>query len=116
MTYLMLSAAFLSLVASFVAVAQSRGALRAGWWRAVGLVLLALAVLTAVFDNVMIAADLVRYDAGALTGLRVGLVPVEDFAWPVAAALALPALWEMLGRRRPQTPAPRQGGDRVDAS
>jgi hypothetical protein len=33
-----------------------------------------------------------------LTGVRVWLTPVEDFAWPLAAVLVLPALWELLGR------------------
>jgi hypothetical protein len=56
-------------------------------------------VLTAVFDSLMILTDLFRYQAGALLGPRVLLVPVEDFAWPVCAVLALPALWELLGRR-----------------
>ncbi|PFG39121.1 lycopene cyclase domain-containing protein [Georgenia soli] len=70
-------------------------------WRAVvGLVALALAVLTAVFDSVMIAADLFRYDESMLSGARVLLAPVEDFAWPLAAAVLLPSLWVRLGRRR----------------
>jgi hypothetical protein len=34
-----------------------------------------------------------------LLGWHVILAPVEDFAWPLAAALALPSLWELLGRR-----------------
>jgi hypothetical protein len=49
--------------------------------------------------------DLFRYGASALTGLRVGLTPVEDFAWPLAVALALPALWELLGARRDEEAA-----------
>jgi hypothetical protein len=47
----------------------------------------------------MISFDLFRYDTAALLGLRVVRVPIEDLAWPVAAALALPALWALLGRR-----------------
>ena len=61
------------------------------------LLFVAAAALTAAFDSLMIAADLFRYDAGSLTGLRVLLAPVEDFAWPVVAVLLLPALWELLG-------------------
>jgi lycopene cyclase domain-containing protein len=56
-----------------------------------------LLVLTAVFDSVMIAADLFRYDDSALLGVHVLRVPLEDLAWPVFAALALPALWELTG-------------------
>jgi lycopene cyclase domain-containing protein len=58
-----------------------------------------LLVLTAVFDSLMIAADLFRFDESRLLGWHVGLAPVEDLAWPLAAALALPALWELLGPR-----------------
>jgi len=70
------------------------------WWCSTALVALALVVLTAVFDSLMIAADLFRYDSSALSGIRVLLVPVEDFAWPLVAVLLLPALWELLGRGR----------------
>jgi hypothetical protein len=55
-------------------------------------------LLTAVFDSVMIAADLFRYRQAALWGPRVLLTPVEDLAWPLFAVIALPALWELLGR------------------
>jgi len=47
----------------------------------------------------MIAADLFRFDESRLLGWHVILAPVEDFAWPLASALALPALWELIGRR-----------------
>ena len=67
------------------------------WWCTTALAALALVVLTAVFDSLMIAADLFRYDGSALTGIRILLVPVEDFAWPLVAVLLLPALWELLG-------------------
>ena len=70
------------------------------WRGVVGLVAITLAVLTAVFDSVMIAADLFRYDETTLSGVRVLLAPVEDFAWPLAAAVLLPSLWVWLGRRR----------------
>ena len=59
----------------------------------------AVAVMTAVFDNVMIAAGLVAYDDSRLSGLRLGLAPVEDFAYPLAGVLLLPALWHLLTPR-----------------
>ena len=74
------------------------------WWLATAVTAAALMVLTAVFDTVMIRADLFRYDASALIGLRIGLTPVEDLAWPLVSAVLLPALWELLGRSlRPRT-------------
>ena len=69
------------------------------WWLCTGAVTAVLLVLTAVFDSLMIAADLFRFDEDRLLGMHVILAPVEDFAWPVAAALALPALWTLLAPR-----------------
>lgn len=59
-----------------------------------------LSVLTVVFDSAMIAADLFRYDEAALLGPRLWLTPVEDLAWPWAAALLLPALRALLTPQR----------------
>ena len=56
-------------------------------------------VLTAVFDNLMIAAGLFTYAPEMISGVMVGLAPLEDFAYPVAAVLLLPGLWILLGRR-----------------
>ena len=58
-------------------------------------------LLTAVCDNVMIAAGLFTYEPGLISGLTVGLAPIEDFAYPIAAALLLPALWSLLGGAAP---------------
>lgn len=57
-----------------------------------------LLVLTAIFDNVMIAADLFTYPPEHLSGLRIGLAPVEDFAYPLCAAFAVPAVFTLLRR------------------
>ena len=73
-----------------------------------------LAVLTAVFDSVMIAAGLFHYDPESLAGLHVGLAPVEDFAYPLATAILLPAVWVALRGRRgaPGRPPSRDDGPR----
>lgn len=99
MTYATLGLAFV-VVAAVLAVVTARVArVPRRWWTATLLVGVLLLALTAVFDTVMITADLFRYDESALLGPRVLLTPVEDFAWPVFAVLALPALWELLGLR-----------------
>lgn len=67
---------------------------------AIVITVLILCVLTAVFDNVMIAAGLFDYDSAMLTGIRVGLAPVEDFGYAIGAALLLPGLWLLLTRKR----------------
>lgn len=59
-----------------------------------------LLVLTAVFDNIMIASGLFDYAGHTLTGVHLGLAPIEDFAYPVAAALLLPGLWLLFTRGR----------------
>ncbi|WP_106814299.1 lycopene cyclase domain-containing protein [Microbacterium timonense] len=58
-----------------------------------------LVTLTAVFDNVMIAAGLFDYPEALISGVRVGLAPVEDFAYPVCAAFLVPAVGVLLSGR-----------------
>lgn len=71
----------------------------ARWWLAVAVTLVALLVLTAVFDSLMILADLFRYGAQVQAGPRLGIVPLGDFSWPIAVALGLPSLWRLIGAR-----------------
>lgn len=96
MSYLALAGCFLAVPAAVAAYATWRRRLDGRWWAATGLTIAALLVLTVVFDNVMIAADLFRYDEELLTGWRVGLAPVEDLVWPVAAGLLLPSVAALL--------------------
>ncbi len=104
MTYLWLDAVFLLVAALVLAVAVLRAPDRAElvrrWWLPVVAAGVLLAVLTAVFDNLMIGAGLMTYDDVHLSGARIGLVPLEDFAYPLAGLLLLPAIW-LLTRRRP---------------
>jgi lycopene cyclase domain-containing protein len=65
-----------------------------------------LLVMTAVFDNVMIGIGLVGYDAARISGVFVGIAPLEDFAYAVAALVLLPSVWVLLGGpKAPRTPA-----------
>ena len=72
------------------------------WWLATAATALALVLLTVIFDNLMIAADLFRFDEAQLSGIRIGLAPLEDLAWPVAAAATLPALTLLLDLDHPR--------------
>jgi lycopene cyclase domain-containing protein len=97
-TYWALNAIFLAAVAAVViaTVIVRRGPA----WACVGLAGVAVLLLTAVFDNVMIGVGLVGYDRTLISGAFVGLAPLEDFAYAIAAALLLPALWSLLGARK----------------
>lgn len=66
------------------------------WWAVTAGTIVALWVMTAVFDSLMIAADLFRFEESLLLGVRIGLAPIEDLAWPLAAGLLLPSLWLLL--------------------
>ena len=101
MSFLELNVVFVSVAALVLVLAVvGRGVVAA---RAVGAVagsFLILAVLTAVFDNVMIASGLFGYGQATLTGAKLGLAPLEDFAYPLAGVLLLPGLWLLLTRNR----------------
>ena len=68
-----------------------------------------LVVLTAIFDNLMIAAGLFTYPEEHLSGLRVGLAPVEDFSYAICAAFLVPARDAMA--QHPLEGRPQQGRD-----
>ncbi|MCU1404072.1 MAG: lycopene cyclase [Glaciihabitans sp.] len=59
-----------------------------------------LLVMTAIFDNVMIGIGLVGYNESLISGMFVGIAPLEDFAYAIAAVVLLPSLWMLLGGRR----------------
>lgn len=97
MTYALLNAVFLAVVLVILVIALRRRSLRAS---ALLGTLAVLLVMTAVFDNVMIGVGLlVAYDDELISGIRVGVAPIEDFAYAIAAALLLPALWVLLPSR-----------------
>ena len=107
MTYALIVVPFL-VVAAIVTAAS---AIRPGFarrLRASAITAVVLVVLTAIFDNVMIAADLFTYPEHLISGIRIGLAPIEDFAYPVAAAFLVPAVRTLFAPRPvpPTHPAP----------
>jgi lycopene cyclase domain-containing protein len=97
MTYWMLNLVFLVIVA-LVALAAVLSK-RSPSWRAIGLSGIVLVIMTAIFDNVIIGIGLVDYDPDRFAGIRIGLAPLEDFAYTIAALFLLPSLWRLLDRR-----------------
>lgn len=121
MSYLALNTIFLGLAALTAAVALWRRPSARRLYAASGLALVAVLLLTAVFDNIMIGVGLVAYEPALISGLFVGIAPVEDFAYPVAAALLLPAVWSLLGGdtrqagEKPRTAHPARPAEGQDA-
>ena len=103
MTYLLLSLVFLAVAAVVLivalALAPDRARIVRRWWAPLLIAAVVVLALTAVFDNLMIGAGLMTYTESNISGARLGLVPLEDFTYPLAALLLLPALW-LLTRRR----------------
>jgi lycopene cyclase domain-containing protein len=70
-----------------------------------------LGMLTLVFDTLMIGVGLYVFDPAKIIGIYLWGAPLEDFAYAVAAGIAMPVLWTVLGRRgsAPTEPAGVEG-------
>lgn len=100
MTYALIVLPF-ALVTLVVVLATARRPRFSQRMAASGIAAAVLVVLTAVFDNLMIAAGLFTYPEEHLSGLRIGLAPLEDFAYALCAAFLLPAVFTLLSPRAP---------------
>jgi lycopene cyclase domain-containing protein len=99
MTYAGLAAVFVGICAGVAVAVSLTRRLPATWWLTTAVTIVVLLVLTVVFDSLMIASDLFRFDEESLLGVRLWQAPLEDLAWPLAAGLLLPALRELLEPR-----------------
>ena len=105
MTYSLLNSVFIGLAIWFAAIAivmSSRRGVKFTpplWWT-FGITLVIMMITTAVFDNVIIGVGLVAYDPSTLLGSYIGLAPLEDFGYTLAAVIILPVLWILLGTRK----------------
>ncbi|SDQ14681.1 lycopene cyclase domain-containing protein [Microbacterium sp. cf332] len=97
MTYALIVVPFIvvTAVVTLISARRPRFGARMVWSTAAAV---ALIVLTAVFDNVMIAVGLFTYPEEHLSGVRIGLAPIEDFAYPLCAAFLVPAIASFLER------------------
>jgi len=64
--------------------------------------LVPLLVATAVFDNFIVGFGIVAYDSSKISGLFIGVVPIEDFCYSIAAVWLVPAIWRAALNRRYQ--------------
>ena len=88
MTYLLLTVTVMALVAIYAFLMRH-------WMVAKPLVVTAavMLILTAIFDNVIIATGIVAYDQEKISGIMVGVAPIEDFAYTVLAIVLVPSLF-----------------------
>jgi lycopene cyclase domain-containing protein len=96
-TYWSLNAIFLSFAALVAVIAIV--ARRSPSWRGIGLAAIVVLTLTAVFDNVLVGTGIVGYDPALISGAKVGVAPLEDFAYAIAGLVLLPSLWSLLSHR-----------------
>ncbi|WP_430646667.1 lycopene cyclase domain-containing protein [Agromyces sp. GXS1127] len=105
MTYLLISLPFVvvALAAAWTGRPRTAAARRR---RVVATAIAAgvLVVLTAVFDSLIVGTGIVAYDDARRSGWAIGLAPVEDFLYPLAGVLLLPAVWTLVSRRPAATP------------
>ncbi|WP_404312366.1 lycopene cyclase domain-containing protein [Agrococcus terreus] len=96
MSYAVVLAPFLvaAVVAAVVAIRRDRRG-----WTALAIAAAIILLLTVVFDSLMIAADLFRFDDALLVGIRIGLAPLEDLGYALVALLVVAALWRLLPGR-----------------
>lgn len=102
--YVWLSLIFVAVSAAVFVTAllswrSSARALIARWIIPVAAAGVTVMILTAVFDNVMIRSGLMAYAPHNISGVLVGVAPLEDFAYPLAGLILLPSLWLLLGKR-----------------
>lgn len=94
MTYWLINLPFLIVAAMVMGVAFGRGrGPRLIPWLISAVVMM---TLTAIFDNAIIASGLVAYDEALISGVTIGVAPLEDFAYTLAALLIVPALWRIM--------------------
>jgi lycopene cyclase domain-containing protein len=95
MTYLALNLTFM-----FIAFVILNLVSRKSPWRAIGFTMLWMLLVTLVFDNVIIGLEIVGYDKTKISGILLGLAPIEDFAYTVVAVLAVSIIWTKLTKEK----------------
>jgi len=64
------------------------------------IVCLHLVFITALFDSLAIHYGIFSYDHSKIIGTYIFKAPVEDFAYAIGAALLVPSIWHILGKRK----------------
>lgn len=91
MTYIILTISVLFVFAIYAFLMRK-------WLRAKPLAIASAVMLflTLVFDNLIIASGIVDYDPQKISGIRLGVAPIEDFAYTLVALVLVPSLFNFL--------------------
>jgi len=68
--------------------------------RALGLAAALTLFMTLVFDNLIILFGIVGYDESLISGVKLGVAPIEDFSYTLVGLVLIPLTWELLGRKK----------------
>ena len=94
MNYLAMNAIFISIsLLALLLVPKNR-------WPAYLVGLVPMLLLTAIFDNLIVASGIVAYDPTKISGVMLGAVPIEDFAYTIAAVAIVPSVWSAMINRK----------------
>jgi len=90
-TYVILTISVLAIFALYALLMRK-------WLKAKPLILAAsvMLLLTLVFDNLIIGTGIVDYDPEKISGVRLGVAPIEDFAYTLVALVLIPSLFNFL--------------------
>lgn len=69
-------------------------------WKQIGLTLVVMLVVTFAFDNLIVALGIVDYDKTKISGILLGLVPIEDFAYTLVSVLTVSSIWHMMSGKK----------------
>lgn len=61
--------------------------------------LMGMLLLTAIFDNLIIFAGIVGYDEQKISGIKLGLAPIEDFSYTIVAVILVPTLFNLFSKK-----------------
>lgn len=95
MTYLALNVTFM-----LIAFVTLNLISRKSPWRTIGFTMFWMILVTLVFDNIIIGIEIVGYDKTKISGILLGLAPIEDFAYTVVAVLAVSIIWTKLTKEK----------------
>ncbi len=68
--------------------------------RALGWATALVLLMTLVFDNLIILAGIVGYDEDLISGIKIGIAPIEDFSYTLVGLVLIPLTWELLGKKK----------------